>query len=128
MSGVTLNDGALQVQVRHRGGGITESEIDIILLQLACEECEGRHQLPLDDKGCMKPTAAFLKDLSASLESLGVLGCTPAVAVGLWAAASEQIAALKKNTDATQSLPSGTKSAPSEPSSPGSSEPDCGCA
>jgi hypothetical protein len=128
MSGLVLNDGAMQVQIKHRDGGITESEIDVVLLQLACEEVEAVHNLPLDNKGCMKPTAQFLKDLSDKLASLGVLGCTPAVAVGLWAAASEKIAELKKNTDQTQSLLSGTESTPSEPSLLGSNEPDCGCA
>lgn len=128
MAGIVLSDGAMQVAIKHRDGGETVSEIDIILLQLACEECEELHKLPLDAKGCMRPTAQFLKDLSEKLAGLGVLGCTPAVAVGLWAAASEQIAALKKNTEAMQSSPSGMESIPSEPSLLGSSEPDCGCA
>lgn len=127
MAGIELSDGALQVEIQKRDGATVVSEIDIILLQLACEEVEEVHKLPLDANGNMRPTAQFLKDLSDKLSALGVLGCTPSVAVGLWSAASKGITELKKNTDETQSLLSGTGSILSEPTLPENSKPDCGC-
>lgn len=125
---IELTDGQIPYNVRSSEGEVvTSGVIDIIVLQLACEECEAKHKLPTDSDGRLRATAGFLRDLAAELGTLGITGCTPGMAAQLWMAASEQVTALKKNTGETQSSPFGTESIPSPDQSPANKPPDCGC-
>lgn len=104
----TLSDGLLRFQVKPLGDGeAVVHELDVLLLKLACEECESKHGLKVVE-GRVRPTTDFLRDLAAKLETLGVVGCSASVAYQLWCEASDAIALLKKNTSETPNLPSGS--------------------
>lgn len=117
----TLDDGQLHFKVRNRGTGEeTAHSIDVLLLRLTCEECEAGHNLQVNDRGQYIATAAFLTDLAARLDGMGVAGCTPSIALQLWSASVREIESLKKNTSGTPSLHSGSES--SQPAEPSASE------
>lgn len=110
-----LVDGLLRFRIRDlQSGESVPHEVDVLVLKLACEECERKHNLEVID-GAFRPTPAFLVDLAQHIRDVGVPSCTPTVAHQLWCAAGGYIEQLKKNTNEQQSLPFGTE----EPDCPG---------
>ncbi|MGH8743516.1 MAG: hypothetical protein ACREUY_04480 [Burkholderiales bacterium] len=106
-----FDDGLLRFTLNNRETGeATKHTLDVLLLRLTCEEAETLHNLPLNDSGAYKPTAAFLADLAKRIEELGVPGCTASVAYQLWVASATEIESLKKNTSETPNLHSGSES------------------
>jgi hypothetical protein len=104
-----LDDGLLHFQVKGREG---EQTIDVLLLKLACQEVVDKHQLAVSADNRYVPTAAFLKDLSDALGSLGLQGCTASIAFQLWRDADAAIEQQKKSADETQTSPIGSGSIP----------------
>lgn len=112
-----LSDGLLRFGVRPAGGTdeqIIVHEIDVLLLKMTCEECEAAHHLEEkanpDGSRTIYASVAFLQDLAARLQGLGLTGCTATVAKELWQQASQVIDSLKKNTNETPNSPSGSTS------------------
>lgn len=97
-----LTDGQLSFEVKRADGTTTTHELDLLVIKLACEQCERRHQLK-EAEGRLVPTPEFLQDLSATLAGLGLVRCTPTIAWQVWISASEQMATLKKTASETPS-------------------------
>ena len=89
-----LSTGDILFKVQ-REEGIVEHRVDLLELKLTCEECEKTHALETDAEGRMKPTAAFLRDLSGRLEQIGVCQCTPTIAYKMWVAGANAMVELK---------------------------------
>lgn len=112
MTATVFDDGLLHFQVKAADGQLRDHAIDILALKLACDECVEANRLPEDDKGRLKPTSAFMRDLANKIGELGVEGCTQSVAYALWIAATEGIETLKKNMSETPTSDSGSSETP----------------
>lgn len=102
----TLDDGRLQFVVRRRDGSANDDAVyalDLLLVKLACEQLEAKHQLPTLENGQLQPTPEFLIDLAERLDGLGLAACTPTLAWQVWQAASHELGSLKKNMNGTPS-------------------------
>jgi len=96
---VDLQTGTLKFNVVDDATGEKKpSEIDVLVLKLACEALERMHNLEVADNKFV-PTPEFLFGLSEKLKDLGVPDCTPTMAFQLWCAAGAQMETLKKNTE-----------------------------
>jgi len=99
-----LSDGLIRFKVKSIDGkNVREMAVDALVLKLCCEECERAHGY----KGG-QPNVVFLSDMADRMKAIGVDGCTPSIAYQLWHLAGSAIASLKKNTNETPSLPSGS--------------------
>lgn len=108
-----LDDGLLRFKLRNRETGQeTPHAIDVLLLRLACEECEQTHRLEVNAEGRYIATAAFLTDLASRLAALGITDCTASVARQLWVVSEVQMDELQKKTDETPNSDSGSASIP----------------
>lgn len=101
-----VSDGVIRFTVKGMDGTTRQIVVDCLLLKLCCEEAETAN----GQAGDKPPSAAFLKDLSQRLESLGVEACSPSIAYQLWHLAGVKIAELKKNISETPNSLSGSTS------------------
>lgn len=105
-----MDDGQVTVEIVSRNTGEKRQiTYDPLLLLLTCEELEAKHQLPKASNGERTATVAFVVELAQSLADIGIVGCTPNLAVKLWQATSQAVDTVKKNTAETQSSPFGTE-------------------
>ncbi len=89
-----LTDGTLLFHVRRRDGTESEHTVDLLVLKLACEDCEKKHQIGRGVGEPMQPTPEFLVDLAERLSGFGLDNCTPTLAWQAWKAATEQMSRL----------------------------------
>ncbi|MEI7673282.1 MAG: hypothetical protein WCK00_14320 [Deltaproteobacteria bacterium] len=89
-----LTDGALLFCVHRRDGTQTEHKVDLLVLKLACEDCEKQHSINRGIGEPMQPTPEFLIDLAERLSGFGLDNCTPTLAWQAWKAATEQMSRL----------------------------------
>lgn len=71
--------------------------IDLLTTKMAMEPVEEKHGAGKKD---WRGTPAFLADLAAAIEGVGVTPCTPTAAYQIWCYVSEGWAELKKDMDA----------------------------
>lgn len=119
---IQLEDGLLRFSILNRSTGEhVNHSLDVLLLRLTCQECEELHNLPTDDDGSYKVSAAYLADLTSRIIALGVPECTASIAYQLWGASVREMSALQKKTSEMPSSPSGSESNP--PPNPDESAP-----
>lgn len=110
---ITLDDGLLTFTITNRETGeAVKHSLDVLMLRLTCQECEALHNLQADANGHYVVTSAYMADLTARIAGLGVPECTASIAYQLWGASVNEIEALKKNTNETPNLPTGSESNP----------------
>lgn len=104
-----LDDGTLKFELRG-GEKIIAGSVDLLVLELACNELVQTHGLPIREDGRYQTTAEFALALATRLTVLCRFDqpheLTPTQAHALWVQSGEMMAGVKKNT-------------PSQPTSPG---------
>lgn len=87
-----VQDGVIEVKVQ--GGKLDGKTLtfDPLIVKLTAEGLEAKHKLEEQD-GRIIPTADFAAELADSL------GCTPIVALHVWAKAAEYFYAVQKKTN-----------------------------
>jgi hypothetical protein len=125
-----LDDGTLKFTLVGGEKAIAGS-IDLLVLELACNELVQTHGLQVRDDGRYQTTAEFAVALAARLTTLCTFDpaphdLTPTQAHTLWVQSGEMVATVKKNTVSTPTSPSPTSSTPSaQPLLQESSTPGC---
>lgn len=103
------DDGVLQFT---RNGVVHKA--DLIVVKLLCEQCEDEVGGLKAVNGTVPPTPEFLKLLTTRFPEVfpGIPEWTETMAWNVWHKVSQAMLALKKSTNGTPTLPSGTESTP----------------
>ena len=141
-----LDDGTLRFELRG-GDKVIAGSVDLLVLELACNELAQTHGLPIREDGRYQTTAEFALALASRLTVLCKFSpapheLTPTQAHALWVQSGEMMASVKKNTlsqptspgttpeltlsaPATQTAPQGSPTGAPSPASDANALPGC---